>query len=75
MDDGQIWNKKLKVNETYVSEMVKETYWQHLYRCSTLIASRAPRTPTTPSYLPENGMASTWEPVATAPRPASEPTL
>jgi hypothetical protein len=31
-----------------------------------LIASIAPKTPTTPSYFPEYGIASVWEPVAIA---------
>lgn len=39
------------------------------------MASIAPKTPTTPSYFPEYGMASMWEPVATAPSSGSEPSL
>lgn len=35
------------------------------------MASIAPNTPTTPSYLPEYGIASMWEPVATGVSSAS----
>lgn len=42
---------------------------------STLIASIAPKTPTTPSYFPEYGIASMWEPVATAESSGLEPSL
>lgn len=45
----------------------------HLFR--TLMASIAPKTPTTPSYFPEYGIASIWEPVATAARSGSSPSL
>ena len=37
------------------------------------MASRPPRTPTVPSYVPAWGMASMWLPVATAGRDGSEP--
>ena len=37
------------------------------------MASRPPRTPTVPSYMPAWGMASVWEPVPTAGRVGSEP--
>lgn len=40
-----------------ISEMLKNR--QYIYLFSILIASRAPKTPTTPSYFPENGIAST----------------
>jgi hypothetical protein len=43
----------------FVSEKVKDTLGSICYLFRRLIASRAPRTPTTPSYFPENGMAST----------------
>ena len=36
-------------------------------------ASKAPSTPTTPSYLPAFGIASVWEPEPTAGRPGSLP--
>jgi len=38
---------------------------------STFMASIAPKTPTTPSYFPEYGIASIWEPVATGARSGS----
>jgi len=39
------------------------------------MASMAPKTPRTPSYFPEYGMASTCEPVATAASSGSRPSL
>lgn len=39
------------------------------------MASIAPKTPTTPSYFPEYGIASIWEPVATAASSGSWPSL
>lgn len=39
------------------------------------MASIAPKTPTTPSYFPEYGMASMCEPVATAASSGSRPSL
>lgn len=39
------------------------------------MASNAPSTPVTPSYFPEYGMASMWEPVATEASSASLPIL
>lgn len=39
------------------------------------MASIAPSTPTTPSYFPEYGIASMWEPVATGASTASLPIL
>ena len=41
--------------------------------CSARMASRPPSTPTVPSYMPAWGMASMWEPVATAGRSGSVP--
>lgn len=56
--------------------MASEKEWDKAtYRFRTLIASMAPNTPTTPSYFPEYGIASIWEPVETGASSGSEPTL
>ena len=57
--------KRVGSSEVNMTSSMERRGWRPL-RLRARMASRPPRTPTVPSYMPAWGMASVWEPVATA---------